>query len=33
MEQKSLLYIFSSAAPQRTAYSKVPFQITKCHPR
>ncbi len=27
MEQKSLLFIFSSAAPQRTAYSKVPSQM------
>ncbi len=27
MEQKSLLYIFSSAAPQRTAYSEVLSQM------
>ncbi len=27
VEQKSLLYIFSSAAPQRTAYSEVPSQM------
>ncbi len=27
MEQKSLLIILSSAAPQRTAYSKVPSQM------
>jgi hypothetical protein len=28
VEQKSLLFIFSSAAPERTAYSKVPSQMT-----
>ncbi len=27
VEHKSLLYIFSSAAPQRTAFSKVPSQM------
>jgi hypothetical protein len=27
VEQKSLLFIFSSAAPQRTAYREVPSQM------
>jgi hypothetical protein len=27
VEQKSLLFIFCSAAPQRTTYSKVPSQM------
>jgi hypothetical protein len=27
LEQKPVLFIFSSAAPQRTAYREVPFQM------
>jgi hypothetical protein len=31
VEEKSLLFIFSSAATQRTAYSKVPSQMAVHH--